>query len=638
MKPTTRPIVIALLLIFVAFSPSIFAELITLDDLDTYRWFQVTHLSLRDLFFPASTGGAYYRPLIGVSYLFDKHVWLLDTRMMHLDNIFFHLLNAFLVYRLALRLLPSRREDVCNVAPLLAALLFGIHPVNTESVDWISGRTDIMACTSVLASALLLLRYRERREARWIVAALAVLVPGILVKETALAFVMGGMFILAAHESTSADDGDPAAAAAGRREILLTAAFAAAAAGAVIVSYSAWSVVAVAVSYLFTLTLTKRSSAGRPYLHLGIFIAAAGLAAWLFFLIRKVVFTSNIASMSRTLKLIGDDFNYACQTFLGASSFYVGKFFQPFPLNFAIREIDPLYNGAGAALVIFCLYLLRRRTLNSALFLTGICMFFPALPLSLGTVTWTAYAERYIYIATAFWSISTVCLLRAIASRFSVSGKTAAACAAVLVVAMFGATFGRSITWTSNLKLFGDTVAKSPVFKTIRNDYMVALMGAGDFKGAREQYRVAQSIPSIGYMEELDLNLAVVAAREGKQGEATEQYEKAVRKTKGKSAAAWALYLGYLKERYADAANRKDEAGRRRTGSRIIEVQRSLYGINHNPDLLYRAGQLALALGERGRAKGLFAEAASAFPVKSPYAGFASKLAARLSQPAAQGA
>lgn len=634
LKPRVRPIVIALLLVFAAFSPSIFAELITIDDLDTYKWFQATHLTLHDLFLPASIGGSYYRPLIGVSYLFDKHVWLLDTRMMHLDNIFFHLLNAFLVYRLALRLLLPRREGTSNFAPLLAALLFGLHPVNTESVDWISGRTDVMACASVLASALLLLRYRERREGRWIVAALAALVPGILVKETALAFVMGGMFILTAHESPPADD-----EVARRREMLTTAAFAALAAGALIVSYSMWSMVAVAGAYLLTITFLRRDSgAGRQYLHLILFCTAAGLAAWLFFLIRKVVFTSNIVSMSRTLKLIADDFNYACQTFLGASGFYVGKFFLPFPLNFAIREIDPLYNGAGAALVIFCLYLLRRRTLDSAIFLAGVCMFFPALPLSLGTVTWTAYAERYIYIATAFWSVSTVFLLQTAVSRFSVPGKTAAACAAVLVMAMFGATFARSVTWTSNLRLFSDTVAKSPVFKTIRNDYMAALIAAGDFKGAREQYRIAQKIPSIGYMEEFDLNLAVVAAREGKQGEATEQYEKAIRKKKGKSAGAWMLYLGYLKEGYADAVARKDEDDRRRIGGRMIEVQRALYGLNHNPDLLYQAGQLALALGERDTAKGLFREAASAFPARSPYAGFASRLAAKLSQPVSQGA
>ena len=35
-------------------------------------------------------------------------------------------------------------------------------------------------------------------------------------------------------------------------------------------------------------------------------------------------------------------------------------------------------------------------------------MLLPALPFAFGTIAWTGYAERYIYLSSAFWIISAV--------------------------------------------------------------------------------------------------------------------------------------------------------------------------------------------------------------------------------------
>ena len=50
---------------------------------------------------------------------------------------------------LARELLPDNR-----LAPLFAALLFAVHPVHTESVSWISGRTDVLAALFFLLANL----------------------------------------------------------------------------------------------------------------------------------------------------------------------------------------------------------------------------------------------------------------------------------------------------------------------------------------------------------------------------------------------------------------------------------------------------------------------------------------------------
>jgi hypothetical protein len=347
----------------------------------------------------------------------------------------------------------------------------------------------------------------------------------------------------------------------------------------------------------------------------------------LFFLIRRVVFTSNISSVGRTMKLIVEDINYACQTFFGAAGFYVRKFFFPFPLNFAIREIDPMYNAAGVVVFFLCLYAIRRRSMNTALFLAGVCLFLPALPLSLGTVTWTAYAERYVYMSTAFWALS-MCLWvgRKVEVQGYGYGRIATICTILLLMVMGVSTFQRSMIWRTNLGLIGDTVKKSPSFKLIRVDYMIAMIGRGDLEGAKAQYRSAQTIPSVGYMEELDINMAAIHVMEGKNDEAEKLYSHVLKKTAGKSAVAYGAYIGFLQDRYA-AARQRNDGSDSVPGAKLVENMEMLYRLNKDPMLLYRSGQLSIALGRCDDALKFFAEAGKAFPAQSEYARVSTRLA-----------
>jgi tetratricopeptide (TPR) repeat protein len=628
MSATAKRIAIASLLVVLAFFPSLFAEVCTVDDLDMYKWLAGSDPSFKDLFFPQATGGAYYRPLIGVSYLFDKYVWFLDTRLMHLDNILFHLTNAMLLYYLAYLLLP-RTERGQSMIPFISSLLFGLHPITTESVAWISGRTDIMACTFVLLSTVFLLKFRETRKFPPLVLALLVLLPGLLIKETPLAFFLGALFILLARSEDlfkiPREDGTTCG------EISRCVAFAGVAVVLLIVTYNVWLVFLTGLTYLCYEVFRDRK-AGKPFQTTTALMIAVGAALpiALFFLIRKLVFASTISSVARTMKLIVDDLNYACQTFFGTAGFYVKKFFFPFPLNLAIREIDPMYNAAGVVVFFLCLYAIRRRSMNTALFLAGVCLFLPALPLSLGTVTWTAYAERYMYMSTAFWALSLSLWVGRVAMERGY-GRTATVCAAVLLMIMGVCTFQRSMVWRTNLSLMCDTVEKSPGFKLIRVDYMTALMGIGDLEGAKAQYRVANNIPSVGYMESLDINMAAIHVMEGKYDEATKLYEQVIRKTRGKSAVAYWAYIDYLQRRYSTAL--KDQNGSvPALGAKLVENMENLYQLNKDPMLLYSSGQLSIALGKCDEALRLFRESKKGFSATNEYARFASRLVSGLEE------
>lgn len=77
----------------------------------------------------------------------------------HLLNIILHLLNTFLVYKLAMRL--SKGSNVISFA---TALLFGIHPMHVESVAWVSERKDVLYCFFFLLGLISYLKYIDSNQ------------------------------------------------------------------------------------------------------------------------------------------------------------------------------------------------------------------------------------------------------------------------------------------------------------------------------------------------------------------------------------------------------------------------------------------------------------------------------------------
>jgi Flp pilus assembly protein TadD len=92
---------------------------------------------------------SYFRPLTALSYWLDGLLWQGNPGGFHLTNLLLHALASVLVLCLARRLLPA------GPGPIVAALLFAVHPVHVEAVAWVQGRVDLLAAVGVLTAVLL---------------------------------------------------------------------------------------------------------------------------------------------------------------------------------------------------------------------------------------------------------------------------------------------------------------------------------------------------------------------------------------------------------------------------------------------------------------------------------------------------
>ena len=115
-------------------------------------------LTLKNLRTIATTfeAGINYIPLVYLSFAFDFQLWGPNPAGFHFTNLVLHVVNAIVTYRLLLRMQESRAVAVA------ASLLWALHPVQVESVAWISERKNLLSTLFFLLAFDAYLRYSAR--------------------------------------------------------------------------------------------------------------------------------------------------------------------------------------------------------------------------------------------------------------------------------------------------------------------------------------------------------------------------------------------------------------------------------------------------------------------------------------------
>lgn len=552
--------------VFGLYYPSIFSEFNSIDDAALISHLEDTHFVLTDLIIPGRSH--YYRPVIWLTYYFDKYAWGLEPSFMHLTNIVIHLVNALLVFLLAKRVCDGDEQRL--ELPLLMALLFAAHPINTEAVCWVAGRTDPLATLFILAAGYSLAGTHARDRFTWLLLPAALIFLGSLAKEVAFFFF------------------PPA--------------------------------------YLSTLRFTiwgseRRFSWGgvlRPALPFLFF-------ALLYLLLRKMALSGEDKSIAIVLEQ-----NAPLYTSLGIMlktlGFYTKKLFMPLPLNFAIVSYSDAYVWLGLAVLGLVGWLLLLRKTWYYFFGCALFLVAPGVLVAVKRVAWTPVAERYLYAPAAFFVIAFAGTLHLLLGKRRYGQALPVLLVAIIVLAAYF-TVQRNLVWQDNYLLYKDAVDKSPQFARVRNELGIALHERGERGEALRQFKAGAALDKSYPLP--PLNLANMKFREGKPDEALRMLASSYT-DKGKAE----LNVLKLEARIYESLLFKENSAAKKKSifQHLIENYQYIYAKERDPYIAYRSGQITLMIGERQKAAQLFATAAKDAPEDAFYKLAAKKLASSLSR------
>ena len=149
------------------------------DEMYVRRNIAVTHPTLT-LLFKVDKYANVFRPVTFATLAMNWVTGHEHTFGYHLVNVLLNAAVTLLLYFLLLSLLDSVPRG--RTIAFVAALLYAVHPIHTEAVAWISGRSEVLAAGFLLAAWLLHLKDQP-------VPALLCFLLAMMSKESAIAFV-----------------------------------------------------------------------------------------------------------------------------------------------------------------------------------------------------------------------------------------------------------------------------------------------------------------------------------------------------------------------------------------------------------------------------------------------------------------
>lgn len=518
-------------------------------------------LPLAEVLLPGT--GYYYRPLIELSFWLDNRLWGMEPATMHLENVLLHAANSLLIFFLARTII---RDDGMPLLPLLAALLFALHPVNVEAVAWIAGRTDPLLSIFVLSSLFFWLRWLVAPRWQDMTAALLLFGAALLAKETAIAF------------------------------------------GAVVVLFI--------FSWPGEATHRQRTQAAA-YLTLPVVLLVCG-----------VLFFKNGANSGLSRFLAGTDLlsGQGLTDGLVALGFYAKKLVIPLPLNFAINQVQQLYLLPGIMLFPFVWWLVRRHRPAGIFFASALLLILPAVLVALNQVAWTLFAERYLYLPSAF------CMLGLAAGVSNVSSqhkKVFFLTALGLSVFFAVMCVQRILLWNDKQAFFEDAVHKSPEFGSVYYTLGGILAQKGEINRASELFLTADRLNQRDSMR-YPIKAAIMGSKiingdlSGARGYFFELF--------ARKEHASAEFLELLFK--VDTRRITQLTGTQKTmlATDIQETLELLYKKQPDPFWLYQKGQMALIAGDTSKAAESFRRAYTEAPTDAHYRAAALTYLRRLEQ------
>ncbi|MFH1771752.1 MAG: tetratricopeptide repeat protein [Candidatus Omnitrophota bacterium] len=178
-----KPFLIFLLLVAlcaVVYAPSLKNGFIWDDDQYVYKnkAVQMDKQGLKFIWF--SYAMPQYYPIVFSSFWIEHKLWGLNPFGYHLVNLLLHIINTLLLFCLVKKLSPR--------LALLTALLFAVHPIQVETVAWVTERKNLLALLFFLLSTLSYLSFYSNRKKRLYLLTMLFFVFALLSKSISVCF------------------------------------------------------------------------------------------------------------------------------------------------------------------------------------------------------------------------------------------------------------------------------------------------------------------------------------------------------------------------------------------------------------------------------------------------------------------
>ncbi|MBI5375156.1 MAG: tetratricopeptide repeat protein [Candidatus Schekmanbacteria bacterium] len=112
------------------------------------------------------------RPLLGLSFAANYEISRNSPAGFHIGNLIIHSINCSLIFFVLKKLLRTTYGELTilnkNIVSFSGALFFLVHPLATESVTYVSGRSSLLYTMFLLLSVLLYISFEENKgEWKW---------------------------------------------------------------------------------------------------------------------------------------------------------------------------------------------------------------------------------------------------------------------------------------------------------------------------------------------------------------------------------------------------------------------------------------------------------------------------------------
>lgn len=493
----------------------------------------------------ASDRGITHRPLRTALLAVEYHLFGLNPAGYRTVNILFHAVNGALVF-LILRFLFGGAP-----VALYAALLFVIHPIQTDSVAYISGQRDILFTTWYLLGLLGFVRYRATNRPAYLGITGVAFVLGLMTKEMAITLpVLCAVYDLIHRMPGAGSDGriSPVQAVRdGLRDIITRDKW----------LYLGGAAAVVAALYYFVVIANPSH---RETLYGG------GLGPTLNTSARIVVFYLKQLVFPATLNA---DYSY-----------------DAFPVSTSAADVRGLLAAAILAGVGYGLVRLLR--VDRWAGFGGLWFFITLLPVSQIIPHHELVAEHFLYLPSiGFAVVAGYGVHRGLESRYAAG----VAAAFLVILLLLGVrTVIRNRDWADELTLWTKTVQTAPRSARARINLAQSLKAHERYQEAIEQFQVYSTIKPESPSGHVGLGDTYRVL--GRYEEAVEHFKKAIELNPTSAAPVVGLTQTYA------AMGRTDRA---------TELSAPVLGAQFSDEKSY------LQLGDAYRAAGLYDPAAQAY-------------------------